>query len=235
MKKKEIFAGFAIVLISISSASYAQENALNPLKFSAGIITGYNRGFGIQPGLTIYNFGQGFPFELRLGIGLSLLNPGNAADARRIFVNNATNGVPEKKGRAVDYRLDFMLPRSVFGINNSYLVFGPRYSSFTGHFNYIDGNEVFDVTSQQWGIGAGIENHFKMTEKLTLLIVYGLDYFFPGTLTGHDTSYSPDNDNVNAENDNQNDNRAFTYKDANRAINQPVFMPRIMLGMNFNL
>jgi hypothetical protein len=235
MKKKEIFAGFAIVLISISSATYAQENARSPLKFSAGIITGYNRGFGIQPDLTIYNFGQGFPFELRLGIGLSLLNPGNAADARRIFVNNATNGVPEKKGRAVDYRLDFMLPRSVFGINNSYLVFGPRYSSFTGHFNYIDGNEVFDVTSQQWGIGAGIENHFKMTEKLTLLIVYGLDYFFPGTLTGHDTSYSPDNDNVNAENDNQNDNRAFTYKDANRAINQPVFMPRIMLGINFKL
>jgi hypothetical protein len=235
MKMKEISAGFIIALVCLCSVSSGQEKVGSPLKYSAGFLTGYNRGFGFQPNITVSNFAQGFPFELRLGIGYTSLNPGNAADARRIFINNATNGTPEKKGRSFDFRFDFLLSRPIFGITPSYLFFGPRFSTFTGNFKYVDGNEVFDVKSQQWGIGAGFENHFRMSEKLTLSILAGLDYYIPSTLSGHDTSYSPDNDNVNPENDNQNDNIAFKYKDANKAIYQPAFMPRVMIGLNFNL
>jgi hypothetical protein len=99
----------------------------------------------------------------------------------------------------------------------------------------VGGNEDFDVTSHQWGIGAGIENHFKMTQNLDLVISYGLDFYIPGTLTGHDTSYSPDNDNVNPARDNQNNDVYFIYKDANKAIKQPVFIPHVMLGVRFRL
>jgi hypothetical protein len=235
MKLKPLLAGSALLMISLGSTIYGQVTDKSPLKYSAGIITGYNRGFGIQTNITAYNFGKSFPIDIRFGIGLTLLNPGNAADARRIFINNATNGVPEKNGRSFDFRFDFLFPKTIFGNNNSYLVVGPRFSTFRGHFDYVDGNEVFDVTSSQWGIGLGLENHFKMTEKLSLFLTYGLDGYLPGTLTGHDTSYSPDNDNVNPEENNQNDNNPFKYKDANKAINQPFLMPRFMIGFNLKL
>lgn len=51
----------------------------------------------------------------------------------------------------------------------------------------------------------------------------------------HDTSYSPDNDNVNPRNDNENNDTPFTYKDANAAIYQPAFMPYAMIGLNVKL
>jgi hypothetical protein len=235
MKTKELLAALALLLLGIGSSASGQEKDKSPLKYSAGVATGYNRGFGIQTNITASDFGKNFPVNLRLGVGLSLLNPGNAADARRIFINNATNGVPEKNGRSFDLRLDFMFPKTIFGNSNSYVVAGPRFSTFRGHFDYVDGNEVFDVTSHQWGVGLGLENHFKMTEKLSLFLTYGVDCYLPATLSGHDTSYSPDNDNINPEDDNQNDNNPFKYKDANKAIYQPFIMPRVMIGLNINL
>ena len=127
----------------------------------------------------------------------------------------------------IDLRLDLLVSKTVFNINHSYLVFGPKILTFKGDFKYVGGNERFssEVKSHQWGIGAGIENHFKMAKNLDLVIAYGLDFYVPSTLTGHDTSYSPDNDNINPTRDNQNDNVYFIYRDANRAIRQPEFMP----------
>jgi hypothetical protein len=74
-----------------------------------------------------------------------------------------------------------------------------------------------------------------MARNLDLIVTVGLDYYFPGTLTGHDTSYSPDNDNVNPREDIFNGDIYFTYKDADRIIYQPRFMPRAMIGVNFYL
>jgi hypothetical protein len=235
IKTKRLLAVLTMIITGFLSMVYGQEKAKSPLKYSAGIINGYNRGYGIQANFTVYDFKEEFPFKLRFGIGYTFLNPGDAADARRIFINNATNGVPEKKGRSFDYRLDLLMPRTIFGVNNSYLVFGPRYSTFNGNFKYVGGNEDFDVRSKQWGVGGDIENHFKMMQNLEFVIVLGLDFYFPAKLSGHDTSYSPDNDNVNPNDDNQNDNILFRYKDANRAIKQPMFMPRAMFGVNFKL
>jgi len=235
MKTKEISLVLTLLLAGLVTPSSGQVKSTSPSGSSLGIITGYYRGYGIQANFTLHDLSAEFPFKLRIGMGVTILNPGNAADARRIFINNATNGVPEKKGRSFDYRLDFLLPRSIFGLDHSYLVFGPRFSTFRGNFKYIGGNEDFDVTSKQWGIGGSIENHFKITQQLNLVINYGLDHYFPSTLKGHDTSYSPGNDNVNPQNDNQNDDAAFTYRDADRAIRQPMFMPRIMIGVNIYL
>jgi hypothetical protein len=232
---KGLLSGIAMLLISACSIIYGQEVDKSALKYYAGIMTGYNRGFGIHADITAYDFPKDFPLELRFGIGFSVLDPGNAADARRIFINNATNGVPEKNGRSFDFRFDFLFAKTIFGNAHSYLLLGPRFSTFRGHFDYVDGNEVFDVTSHQWGIGAGLENHFKLSPKLSLILNYGLDVYLPGTLTGHDTSYSPNNDNVNPEENNQNNDNPFTYKDADKAIRQPFIMPHLMIGMNFNL
>lgn len=229
--RKMIFPVVLVVLIG--NTLYSQENS--GTRLLAGLQTGYNGGFGTEASLMLKDFTLDFPFDMRLGIGYTIFKPGNAADARRIFINNATNGVPEKRGSSFNYRLDFMMARPVFNIPNSYFVIGPRYSSFKGNFKFIGGNEDFDVVSRQWGIGAGLENHFNVTDKMGIFLAYGFDYYFRNTLTGHDTSYSPDNDNINPRNDNQNDDRPFTYKDADKAISQPKYVARIMVGINFKL
>ncbi|WP_178988469.1 hypothetical protein [Winogradskyella schleiferi] len=128
-----------------------------------------------------------------------------------------------------------MWKTDLLNLEESYIVFGPRYSSFTANFNYIGGNEDFDVTSKQFGLGLGGETLFKISEQFRLVAAVGLDYFFNNTLKGHDTSYSPDDDNVNPRNDNQNNDELFTYSDANKAIKQPSLMPRVLIGVVYHL
>jgi hypothetical protein len=233
MKAIRFFAALGILLLGIAAAATGQDKVKSPGNISVGFLTGYNRGYGLQANLGYIN--RELPFELRGGVGYTFLNPGNALEARRVFINNNTNGTPEKSGRSIDYRFDFLIPKSIFGIQNSFIVLGPRGSSFKGNFAYIGGNEEFDVVSRQWGIGGGLESRFKMSARLNLVIAAGLDYYFPSTLLGHDTAYSPDNDNVNPRDDNQNDDEPFTYKDADKIIYQPRWMPYGMVGLRLVL
>ena len=235
MKMNKLLILVCILLAGISYTSHGQEKGSATSKVYAGFLTGYNRGYGIQANVGLTNVGNENPIELRVGLGYTFLNPGNALDARRIFINNNTNGTPEKSGRSIDYRLDFIFHKPIFGLKHSYIILGPRGSSFKGNFAYIGGNEEFDVISNQWGLGVGFENRTSLAPKLNLVVAVGVDYYIPSTLHGHDTSYSPDNDNVNPRNDNENDDEPFTYKDANEAISQPGFMPYAMLGLTLNL
>lgn len=204
-------------------------------KFALGLNTGYNNGFGMQLNAIALQPLESLPVQLRLGIGYTKIDPGNSADARRIFINNATNGVPEEKAKVFDYRFDVLWSSNLFNLEEAFWVVGPRYSSFTANFKYVGGNEDFDVTSKQFGVGLGAESHFIISNKVNLVAAAGLDYFFNNTLKGHDTSYSPDNDNINPRNDNQNNDKQFTFDEANQAIKQPNFMPRVMLGVIYKL
>ena len=224
-----------VLLMPLSFTTFAQNNEKNQSNFSIGFLTGYNRGLGFQANLTSHKPLESSTIDIRFGIGYTSLNPGNSGNARRIFINNATNGVPEEKGKSFDYRFDVLVPSKIFNFKESYFLFGPRYSSFRGNFKYIGGNEDFDVTSKQLGVGIGLESHFKMSAKMNFVLTTGLDYFLNATLKGHDTSYSPDDDNVNSRNDNTNGNTPFTYKDANKSINQPILMSRFLIGFNYKL
>ena len=225
-----------VVFLLLTSLISAQEEVLKKTNdFSIGAVVGLNRGFGGQLQVTAFEPISSLPISLRLGIGLTSLDPGSSADARRIFINNATNGVPEEKAKAFDYRLDILIPFDLLRSGETYVHLGPRYSSFRANFKYVGGNEDFDVTSKQIGAGLGLEGHFAISDRLDLVVLTGLDYFFDATLKGHDTQYSPDDDNVNPRNDNQNDNIEFTYKDADDAINQPQLMPRFMVGVSYKL
>ena len=62
--------------------------------------------------------------------------------------------------------------------------------------------------------------------KLDLVLTAGYDYYPNATLSGHDTAYSPDGDNVNPRED-------YTYGDADQAIEQPKGVVRLMFGVNF--
>jgi hypothetical protein len=195
-------------------------------KFSGGMQLGYNGGPGFEVHGTVRQLAQNFPFRLRTGISYTTSNPGSAADARRVFINNATNGTPEKRGYRWDFRFDLSYPVNLFSMKRVYLFGGPRYSRFTANFRYVGGNEDFDVICNQWAWGIGLKNYYKMAAKLDLVTSAGLDYYLGSTLIGHDTSYASDGTTVNGRED-------YTYRDADAAVNQPKFGLMLMIGFNY--
>ncbi len=222
---------FGLLLLVPPAAIRAQEATLtNELatQFHAGAVIGYNNGGSVQANLTVADFAAGFPLQARLGVGYTRVEPGSAAEARAIFINDATNGTPEKQGHVWDGRLDFLYPFGLFNLERLFLLAGPRYAQFTGNFKYVGGNEDFDVRSNSWGLGFGLEGHFPVRGRTSLVITTGYDYYPSATLSGHDTSYSPDGDDVNPR-------RTFTYADADKAIDQPTHVVRVMFGLSFGL
>jgi hypothetical protein len=220
---------FLIILFCCNFLGQAQsEQSFTYRPFvTGGITVGYTGGFGIQGNVMVSNFARDFPLSARLGIGYSSLDPGNPADARRIFINDATNGVPEKSGTDWNFRLDFLYRVPFLSMKRFYVFTGARYSAFSAAFNFIDGNEFFNINSNQWGLGLGGESYFMLVPGLDLVFSLGADYYFNSTLEGHDTSYSPDGQNINSR-------RGYTYYEADQAINQPKVMLRAMLGFNYH-
>lgn len=210
----------------ISKAQTAPQLFAHP-KFSAGFLVGYTDNIGGNVYGTISNFSYDVPLSLRLSLGYSVTDAGKPLDARRIFINDATNGTPEESGHIWEFRLDFTYPIRLFSLSKTNFIVGPRYSMFTGNFKFIGGNEFFDVTADQWGIGTGLETHLGISPSMSFVISAGFDYYFPSALIGHDTAYSPDGQNVNPRRD-------YSFKDADDAVNQPKYEFRIMGGLNFS-
>ena len=194
--------------------------------FSTALLVGYNGGTSLEINGRVSEFAEGLPLQLQLGLAYTSLNAGNAPRARRIFINNATTGEPEKSGRIWDFSFDFLYRISWLKIKQAYIHLGPRYAMYSGNFKFIGGNEDFDVTGNQWGIGTGLITYFPMSRSLYFTLTGGADYYFLSDLTGHDTTYRPDNENINPRED-------FNYEDADKAINQPKLQLRLMMGIAY--
>jgi len=199
---------------------------VNAADFSLGGLVGYKGGASVRLIGTVSNFAEEFPLAMEFGAGLTWLNPGIPADARRIFINDATDGTPEKSGSQWDLRLDFLYRLKVMGRSRLYAYAGVRRSMFTGNFKFVGGNEDFDIRCNQWGLGAGVKGLFAMGKNVDFTVGVGFDEYFANTLQGHDTSYSPDGETVNGH-------HQYTYDDADAAINQPKFQPTAMIGISY--
>jgi hypothetical protein len=211
-----ILATAAMVAFLISTVQGAE--------FSLGAQAGYAGGASARVSAKVGDFAQGFPLAVEVALGYISRDPGDPLAARRIFINDNTNGTPESSGWDWNVRLDFMYKVHMLGLQDVSLFAGPRYSLFTGDFVYVGGNEDFEVTTNQWGLGVGAKASFPMSKKVNFTVEAGFDYYFSSTLYGHDTSYSPDGVTVNGNHD-------YTYQDADTAINQPKFLPSVMLGI----
>ena len=221
----------AFVLLFISSNVIAQKTApplaANP-KFSFGVLFGYTNNFGVNISGTIAEFSDDIPLAVKFSGGFNLREPGNPLDARRIFINDNTNGDPAESGHNFDLRLDFAYPINILNIRKSYLMVGPRYSMHTSTFEFVGGNEFFFFFISQFGVGAGLETYFGISPNLSLVFSGGFDYYFDSQIGGHDSAYNPDGTEVSGRED-------YTYTDADNAINQPKYEFRFMAGLNFGL
>ena len=215
-----------VTVLVVTAALCCATRTAEAARVSMGVQAGLSAGIGVEGNAMIKDFAEGFPMALRLAAGYSRREAGNADDARQIFINDNTGGTPEENAWLWDIRFDFMYDFGWSSTADIYVTGGVRYSMFTANFKYIGGNEDFDVTSNQWGLGAGLEGYFNITDNLQFVVSGGVDYFFPSTLKGHDTEYNPDGDNVNPRND-------YTYDDADDAINQPSWEPRAMIGLSY--
>lgn len=217
-----LLSALIIMALPLSSASHAQ----CCIEYHGGLDVGYTGGTGaVGYGEILFPISSAIA-GVRAAVGFAHVSAGNSTDAREIFINDATNGVPETKGRWWDARVDVLWPFACGKASRTYLVTGLRHVTYTANFKYVGGNEDFDVRSHQWGVGAALEHRIGIGRKLALVLGGGFDYYFEATLQGHDTSYSPSGDDVNARKD-------FDYSDADAAIDQPRLEPRVTIGFSY--
>ena len=220
-----------VAAISTTTLAQSEASSSGPIVyhnryFTGEVFTGYFGGVGLHVAGTVNHFADGFPFQLRVGLGYAWVAPGDAMRARRVFINQATNGSPRGKGKMWDARVDVLYPVKLFSLKNTRLFVGARKAAYTAYFEYIGGNETFGVTSNPWGVGGGFETSFSISPRVDMLLTAGADYYFRTLLSGHDTYYRPNGDDLNAKED-------FTYKDADDAIAQPSLNTRIMFGVAY--
>jgi hypothetical protein len=192
----------------------------------SSVLVGTKGGLSFRAGVGVSNFAVGFPLGMQFGLTYSSVEPGDPFPARRVFIANADNGTPETAGHTWDLRMDFLYDLKIRGPKAIYVYAGPRLSFFDGTFRFVGANEEFDVTSTQWGLGLGLEGLFALSSKVDLTIAAGFDGYLNGPIHGHDTTYNPDDINVNPREN-------FTYKDAKEVIYTPRFQPTAMIGMSY--
>jgi len=216
------FAGLALlILVALAAPATAGET-------TAGLGIGATAGFGVQGDLTFHEFTRNAPLSLRLSGAYSVRDAGNALAARSVFINDNTNGTPEQSASTWQLRLDLMLPIGKLGSTPLQLGFGARKSFFTATFDFVGGNEKFDVVSNPWGAGVFVEAGFEVSDRSDFTIQLGVDYFFNSRLEGHGTAYEPDGDDVNPRLD-------YTWDDADDAVNQPQLEPLVLIGLRVRL
>ena len=230
--KRSIPTIVLLVVLAFAQAQAGTPDAQNvqefggPRFFTGGFQLGYYDGVGIHVSGTFANLAEDFPFQIRLGLGYAWVPTGDALLARRVFIDNNTNGTPQSNGKFWDTRLDILYPVKLFSLNRSKVFFGLRRNNYTANFEYIGGNETFIVNCNQWGTGGGIETAWALSPRVDMQVSVGADYYFRGEMSGHDTYYRPNGDDLHAIGD-------YTYKDADAAIAQPDFNTRLMLGIGY--
>jgi hypothetical protein len=227
------FFGIAVLVsaLFVVPSITAQESAPDTSRrVYAGIDTGYWAGLGGAAQFSVLELTDQLPIGLHAHVGFFyVFDPGNAEDARQVFINDNQGGTVEKWGRNI-----------IIGVDVSYLIVetdefelmalaGPRFTSFSGEFEFVGDNENFDVTSNQWGGGVGAALDLAIAPRMIVRFIAGLDYFFPSKLEGHgEYSYTPD-----GVDDNPRD--SYKWADADKAINQPALTPRAAVGVHFQL
>jgi hypothetical protein len=198
--------------------------------FYQGVYGGYQGDVSGALSFQIPYFSQALPLGLAFSANLAYQwDSGDATAARQIFINDATGGTIEKYGNTASFELDLSW---ILGESNTleYSFFaGPRLSLYEGHYAFIGDNEDFTVTHNTFGIGAGLKGDVPIGSDFVLSLKAGVDFFFPSTFEAHGQFiYTPDGVDDNPRND-------FTYEDADRAVNQPNWVPRFQIGVLYKL
>jgi hypothetical protein len=196
------------------------------VEYSASILLGFNGGTGGQVGFQAGDFSYELPLAVRIAVSYLRTFPGDAQKAYPIFRGETTTTAMDEKADIWNCRLDVSYRFKNRSFSFMTVFGGARYSMFTGKFMPKNFQEDLEITSNQWGMGIGIQGTYEYGKNTDFLIQAGLDYYFPSTLKSNGTSYSPNGDSTNPQN-------GYTWDDANDAIDQPSWEPLLMIGVIF--
>jgi hypothetical protein len=216
---------FVLVLLLFICLASAQG-----LEIFQSFSSGYQGDAAGTLGFGIWDLVPSFPIGVRLLFGIVYqLDSGDATAARRIFINDNEGGTIEKWG--TNHLLALDLTYRVAGSKDLLLYgfAGPRMSFYSAHFGFIGNNEVFAVRSDALGAGGGLQVMLRLGPRFRATLSGGADYFLPAKLYAHGTFYyTPDGVDQVPRN-------AYTYQDADAAVNQPRLLPVISLGIEYQL
>lgn len=223
-----VTASLRVAILVALAASALPARAVD---YSFTLFGGYQDGLSTRLAASLSDVIPGAPISFSAGVGYAMRDPGDALLARQVFINQTQNGTPQKSGRDWDLRLDVAYHFRVAGLSEVAVFAGVRRSYFMGDFRYVGGNEDFEVTADQWGWGLGVRLGWSMSRDWSLTGQVGLDHYPTWSMTGHDATYASDGTIVNGR-DNGN-GVAYAIRDADRAINQPKFVPSVLLGLTW--
>jgi len=209
------------------------------LEHYVALMAGYYAGPSVMGAVGFTDVFTKIPIAFELEGGHSWTNPGDPALARDVFINNNDGGDDDaqKDGSVWDFGLNALYPlNQTYGPVKFFVFGGPRYAHFDGHFDYVGGNEDFDVIANSWGLGGGLRGVMPLGKGFSGILQLGVDYYFPTSIYGHDATYYPNDSNINAraaQEAGDPANYTYTYADATRAVNVPRLRPRVMIGIQF--
>jgi hypothetical protein len=212
-----------ILLITLFSLLALTLFALEPYQ---EIAAGYYGDAGISMALRLEESARDIPFFLQMrGAYIYQTDPGNATDARSIFINDNSGGNIEKYGESYLAALDLGWKAKNFDKMSVEYTISGLWNYYMAHFTYTGDNESFTVKSASFGVGAGAALRIPLKNTSNSMIIKGgAEYFPKADLEAHGTYfYSPDGDDDTPRDD-------YTYDDADDAINQPRFRAFFQVG-----
>lgn len=211
-----------LILIPLSISLHAMQ-LYQELSF------GYYGDMGTSLALRLDDDAADFPFFIQGRMGyIYQKDPGDAEEARRIFINDNTGGNIQKYGESYMLALDLGWKWKRWDNIELEWVASGLWNYYQAHFAFIGNNEAFAVKSSPFGVGMGGNLKLRFSESRSSLILKGGVEYFPQTLIdAHGTFYyTPDGQDDHPRN-------AYTYEDADAAVNQPGFRVFLQIGILF--
>ena len=111
---------FAVIFTKNIFSQQYSTSSTEP-KYFLEVQMGYTHYFGVSLAGTIADFTYDLPLAIKFGMSYNIRDAGDPWAARKIFINNNTNGDPQKSGHSFDLRLDFAYPVNWFPVRRTYL------------------------------------------------------------------------------------------------------------------
>ena len=198
------------------------------------LMAGYYKGPSVSGTIGLSDVFDKVPVGFETDLGYSWTPAGDGTMARKVFINQNTGGDEDEQssGGVLDFGLNATYPlNQTYGPVKFFVFGGPRYSHYDVRWDYVGGDEDFDIVANSWGLGGGVRGIMPLGKGFSAVMQLGVDYYFPTSIYGHDATYYPNDSNVNARNNGA--GYTYTYADAVNSTTVPRLRPRVMVGIKF--
>lgn len=213
---------------------FAKAYTLPPQSLLVGADAGFFNDLGGRARISWLNISDDLPAGIHLALGrYHQTDPGNAKEARNIFINDAEGGQVDKYGTTWLLEVDTSYRLTSFRSMDIHATTGPRWAFYKAHFAYVGDNEEFDVKSNPFGWGIGAAGFVQFSKHFVFNVNLGFDYFFKSKFEAHGEYYYTPNgvdENPRTSGDTGED---YTYSDADSAVNQPRTEVKAFLGVSY--